>query len=595
MVIKMNFLPTNKKEIKEKGLKQVDFVMVSGDAYVDHPTFGTSLIARYLESFGYSVAILSQPNIKDDNSIRKCGQPRLGFLVGSGNIDSMVNNYSVSKRKRRFDEYSINGKTGKRPDYATVEYCQLIRRVYGDVPIIIGGIEASLRRFAHYDYWSESMKPSILLESNADLLVYSMGEKAIIEIADYLNAGLDVKDITFIMGTVYKTKEASLLSDAIMMKPFKEVKKDKFAYIDNFKIQYHNNDHQSAKVIVEPYNEEYVVMNIPQPVLSKEEFDHLYDLPFTYESYDEVQGFGKIPALEEVKFSISANRGCNGSCNFCAITFHQGRQISMRSTQSCVDEAKKMMTLSNFKGYIHDVGGPSANLTDTMCDKLNNYGSCHSKMCLGHDMCKKVDTDQSSYFDILRNVRAIEGIKKVFVRSGVRYDVMLKDDPKYIYELAKYHVSGQLRLAPEHMSDNVLKLMGKPSIHLYEKFVDKFNQANKELNLEQYALPYLISSHPGATLQDALDLCLYLKKINYFPKQVQDFYPTPSTMSTLMYYTGLNPLDNNKPVYVAKTPKEKAYQRALLQPYYPENKELVLEALRKLKRFDLIKNNNINL
>lgn len=589
----MKFLPTNKKEIKELGLKEVDFVMVTGDAYVDHPSFGTSLIARYLESFGFSVAILSQPNINDNNSIRRCGKPRLGFLVGSGNIDSMVNNYYVSKKRRRNDEYSLNNKGGKRPDYATVEYCKLIRRVYGNVAIVIGGIEASLRRFAHYDYWSDSILPSILLSSTADLLVYSMGEKAMLEIAQYLDSGLSIKDLTFIMGTCYATKNIDNLSDYILMNPFKQIKKDHDKYIENFMVEYYNNENQSSQVIVEPYQDDYVVQNIPQPILDNLEFDHIYDLPFTYESYDEYKGLGVIPALKEVKFSISANRGCNGGCNFCAITYHQGRQVSMRSSQSCVQEAKKMMTLKDFKGYIHDVGGPSANLNDQMCDKLNNYGSCKEKLCLGYNMCSSLKVDHSKYFEILKSVREIEGIKKVFVRSGIRYDYMIKDDEKYLYDLVKHHVSGQLRLAPEHASDHVLKYMGKPSIKLYDRFVERFNKVTKELNKEQYVLPYLMSSHPGSTLNDALELALYLKKINYQPQQVQDFYPTPSTLATLMYYTEKNPLDNNKKVYVAKSDKDKEMQRAFLQVNNPKYRKLVLEGLKKLKREDLIGPNGL--
>ncbi|WP_423362803.1 YgiQ family radical SAM protein [Mycoplasma sp. P36-A1] len=585
----MNFLPTNKKEIKERNIKQVDFVVVTGDAYVDHPSFGTSLIARYLESFGYSCAILAQPNVKDDNSIKKCGIPRLGFLVGSGNIDSMVNNYYVSKKKRRQDEYSVNNKGGKRPDYATIEYCKLIRRVYNDVPIVIGGIEASLRRFAHYDYWQDTILPSVLLSSTADLLVYSMGEKAIVEIADYLNSGLDIKDITFIKGTCYKSKSLDNLPDYVLMNSVSDIKKDSKKYSENYLKQYNNNDNQSATTLVEPYNEEYVIANIPQPVLSQSELDHLYDLPFTYESYDEYMGLGKVSALNEVKFSISANRGCNGGCNFCAITYHQGRQVSMRSTESCVAEAKKMMTLKDWKGYIHDVGGPTANFNDDMCDKLNNYGSCSEKSCFGFHSCNNLKVSHEKYFDILEKVREIDGIKKVFVRSGIRYDYMLKDDDKYLEELVKYHVSGQLRLAPEHVSDNVLKVMGKPSVKLYDKFVDKFNKVTKNLNKEQYVLPYLMSSHPGSTLDDALQLALYLKKINYQPKQVQDFYPTPSTMSTLMYYTNTNPLDNNKKIFVAKSENDKAIQRAFLQYKDPKNRKLVISGLKQLHRDDLIK------
>ena len=582
----MEFLCTNKKELKFKNINEVDFVMVSGDAYVDHPSFGTSLIARYLESFGYTVAILAQPNINDLNSIKKCGKPRLAFLVSSGNIDSMVNNYYVSKKKRKKDVYSVNDKL-RRPDYATSVYSKMIRETYGyDIPIIIGGIEASLRRFAHYDYWQDKILPSILLTSEADLLVYGMGEKAIIEIADYLNSGLNIKDLTFINGTVYKTETIDNISDYLLLPSFKELK-DNDKYIDSFTTQYYNNEHQSAKILIEPYNDCFIVQNIPAPILSQEELDHLYDLPFTYESYDEYHNLGTVNALQEIKYSIQVNRGCNGACHFCALTFHQGKQISMRSKQSCVQEAIKMKELTDFKGYIHDVGGPTANFNDNMCDKLNSHGSCFDKSCLGYKMCNNLKIDHSKYFDILKAIREIEGIKKVFIRSGIRYDYLLKDDKKYLEELAKHHVSGQLRLAPEHVSTNVLKLMNKPSIHKYNKFVGEFDKVNKKLGLKQYALPYLISSHPGATLDDALELALFLKDINYRPQQAQDFYPTPSTISTLMYYTQKNPF-TKEDIYVAKSESDKQLQNALLQFHLPKNRESVKKALTILDRKDLI-------
>lgn len=588
----MEFLPTNKKEIKARNLQQVDFIIVSGDAYVDHPSFGTSLIARYLESFGYTTAILAQPNINDKNSFKKCGLPRLAFLVSSGNIDSMVNNYYVSKRKRRKDVYSINGKANKRPDYATVEYTNALKELYPNVPLIIGGIEASLRRFAHYDYWQDKIIPSYLISSQADVLVYGMGEKAIIEIADYLNSGLAIEDITFVAGTMIKTKNLNILSDYKILPSYQKIKKNKDEYIKSFMIQYYNNEHQSAITLVEPYDDVYVVQNIPQDKLTREELDHIYELPFIYESYDEYHGFGKISALDEIKFSVSINRGCNGACNFCAITFHQGKQVSMRSKESCVSEVNKMKKLTDFKGYVHDVGGPTANFNDKMCTKLNKSGSCQDKSCLGYKMCKNLKVDHFEYFDTLKALREIENIKKVFVRSGIRYDYLIKDDEKYLRDLIKYHVSGQLRLAPEHVSENVLKLMSKPSIKVYDKFVEKFNRITREVNKEQYVLPYLMSSHPGSTLSDALELALYLKKINYHPLQAQDFYPTPSTISTLMYYTNKNPF-TNKNIYVAKTSEEKELQRALLQYHLQKNHQLVYQALKKLNRLDLVGQNGL--
>lgn len=579
---------TSLNQIEEKGLTQVDFVMVTGDAYVDHPSFGSSLIARYLESFGYSVAILSQPRINDPLSITKCGQPRLGFLVTSGNMDSMVNHYYASKKRRKRDEYTVNGLTKRRPDYAVNEYCKLIRRTYHDIPIIIGGIEASLRRFSHYDVWQDKVLPSILLSSSADLCVYSMGEKAIIEIADYLNSGLNIKDITFINGTSYFSRDLNHLSDYELLDSYEISSTDKISYAKNFMKAYHNNENQKAKIVVEPYNEGYVIQNIPQTVLNTQELDHIYDLPFTYESYDEIHGLGKVNALSEIKFSIQANRGCNGGCSFCAITMHQGKQISMRSVESVVLEAKKLRELKDFKGYIHDLGGPTANFNDEMCDKLQNQGSCNHRECYAPKICPNIKFDHSKYLAMLREVRNLDGIKKVFIRSGIRFDYLLYDkDNSCLEDIVKYHVSGQLRLAPEHSSNNVLKLMNKPQINVYERFVDKFDALSKKHNLNQYTVPYLISNHPGSTLDDALNLAIFLKKINYRPLQVQDYYPTPGTMATTMFYTKLDPR-TLKPIYVCYDEHEKAMQRALLQVHKPENYDLVNEALKKLKRLDLI-------
>ncbi|MDR3214900.1 MAG: YgiQ family radical SAM protein [Bacilli bacterium] len=584
----MNFLPTNKKEIKNKGLKQVDFVIVTGDAYVDHPSFGTSLIARYLESFNYTCAILAQPNFNDDHSIMQCGCPRLAFLVSSGNIDSIVNNYYTSKQKRKQDVYSLNNKGHKRPDYATSVYTKMIRKTYGDIPIIIGGIEASLRRLAHYDFLQDKLLPSILLTSSADLLVYGMGERAIIEIADYLNSGLNIKDLTFIKGTAYQTKDISLLDDYLMLPSFSAIKKDKKSFQDSFIKQYHNNENQSAHMLIEPYQDTYIVQNIPQPILNTIELDHLYDLNFTYESYDEYHHKGTITALKEIKFSININRGCNGGCHFCAITFHQGKQISMRSKASCLKEAQKMQSLKDFKGYIHDVGGPTANFNDEMCAKLNKYGSCSDKECLGFKICPNLKITHEKYFDILRSLRTLNGIKKVFVRSGIRYDYLLKDDPKYIEELIKYHISGQLRLAPEHCANHVLRLMNKPSISYYDKFVEIYHKINQQLGLKQFVVPYLMSSHPGSRIEDAIALMNYLKKINYKPLQVSDFMPSPSTLSTLMYYTQIDPF-TNKNIYVAKSSEEKRTQQALLQYHLPKNQKIIQEILSKYPVYKKIK------
>lgn len=591
--MKEKFLSTNFKEMQNKGHNEVDFVIVTGDAYVDHPSFGTSLIGRYLESFGYTVAIIAQPNFRDSKSITICKEPRLAFLVSSGNIDSMVNHYYVSKNKRKIDVYTPNNVNSIRPDYATTVYSKLIKIEYPNIPIIVGGIEASLRRLAHYDYWKDRILPSVLVDSQADLLVYSMGERAIIEIADYLSSGLSIKDLTFIQGTCYLTKDVSNLNDYILLPDFSSIRKQKDKYAQSFNIQYQNNENQSAQGIIETYDDYYIVQNIPQPVLTSQELDHLYDLPFTYESYDEIFNKQPVKALEEIKFSVNINRGCNGGCNFCAITFHQGKQISMRSINSCVNEASKMKDLTNFKGYIHDVGGPTANFNDDMCDKLNTKGSCKNRDCFSPVMCPNLKVDHSKYFSTLEQIRNIDGIKKVFVRSGIRYDYFIKEkNSKYLNDLVKYHVSGQLRLAPEHYSDNALRYMNKPGINVYDRFVEKFNKTTKELGLPQYVVPYLMSSHPGTTLEDALQLALYLKKINYRPVQVQDFYPTPSTMATVMYYTGLDPRSMKK-VYSAKTAHDKALQRALLQFHLPQNYELVYNALKKLNRLDLVSNDGL--
>lgn len=583
------FLPTNKKEMKAQHIEQVDFVMITGDAYVDHPSFGSSLIARHLQSYGYSVAIIAQPSIKDEKSVLRCGIPRLGFLVTAGNIDSMVNHYYVSKHRRKKDAYSLNDKPNKRPDDATIVYCKMIRNLISDANIIIGGIEASLRRFSHYDYIKDTLRPSILVESQADLLVYGMGERAIIQIAEALESGMMAKDLVFINGTSF-ISDVIYDQDTIILSSYEEELRDVKKHAQNFLVQYRNNDAKTSKVLAQPHKNKFIIQNPAMPILKKFELDAIYKLPFTYESYDEFHSLGKISALSEVKFSIAVNRGCNGGCHFCAITYHQGQQISMRSHDSVVDEAKKMKTLTDFKGYIHDVGGPTANFNDQMCDKLQEQGSCRHRSCFAPKMCPNLKVTHDQYFAMLKSIRELDGIKKVFVRSGIRYDYMLKDQNKqHLEDLVKYHVSGQLRLAPEHVSPTVLKYMNKPSIHSYNKFCENFEKVNKKLNTKQYIVPYLMSSHPGSELSDALELALYLKKIDYRPLQVQDFYPTPSTMSSVMYYTGLDPMTMKK-VSLVKSEHDRNLHRALLQFHLPQNHSLVCQALKKLKREDLINN-----
>ncbi len=583
------FLPVSKQDMKERGIEQLDFVYVCGDAYVDHSSFGAAIICRVLERHGYTVGIIAQPNWKDDSSINILGEPRLGFLVSAGNMDSMVNHYTVSKRKRDFDNYSPGGKIGLRPDYATVVYCNLIRHTYKKKPIIIGGIEASLRRLAHYDYWSNKVRRSILLESGADIISYGMGEKSIVEIADCLASGMDVRDITYIDGTVFKTRDEAFTENALILPSYEEICADKSTYAKSFYSQYINTDPFTAKRLVETYDGAmYVIQNPPQKPLSKQEMDDIYDISYMRTYHPMYEKDGGIPAIREVKFSISSNRGCFGGCNFCALTFHQGRIVQVRSDESIVAEAKLMTQDKDFKGYIHDVGGPTANFHHPSCDKQMEKGVCTGKQCLFPEKCKNLKVDHKAYVNLLAKLRDIPKVKKVFVRSGVRFDYCVYDsDDKFLTDLSRYHVSGQLRVAPEHISDNVLKYMGKPGVDVYNRFCEKFERINKKYGLNQYLVPYLMSSHPGSTLDDAIMLAEYLKAHHLSPDQVQDFYPTPSTISTTMYYTGLNPADLST-VYVAKDPHEKAMQRALIQYNRPENYELVKEALIKAKREDLI-------
>lgn len=587
--VKHNFLPICPEDLKERNIEQLDFVYVIGDAYVDHPSFGPAIISRILESHGYSVGIISQPDWKDEKSISILGKPRLGFLVSSGNMDSMVNHYSVSKKRRDSDAYTPGGEGGKRPDYATVVYCNLIRKSYKDSPIIIGGIEASLRRMAHYDYWSNKFKRSILLDSQADLISYGMGERSIVEIADALSSGIDVKDITFIAGTVYKTKEISGVFNSILLPDYDKMKEAPNEYAKSFARQYENTDPFTGKYLIEPYpNNVYVVQNPPQPPLSMEEMDEVYALPYERTYHPSYGEKGGVPAIAEIKFSLISNRGCFGGCSFCALTFHQGRTIQVRSHKSIMEEAKLLTEDKEFKGYIHDVGGPTANFRHASCEKQLTHGVCKNKQCLFPQPCKNMKVDHSDYLELLRELRALPKVKKVFVRSGIRFDYLLADaDDSFFKELVEHHVSGQLKVAPEHISDVVLSKMGKPSNDVYEKFVDKYNKLNKNLGKNQFLVPYLMSSHPGSTLKEAIELAEYLRDLGYMPEQVQDFYPTPSTISTVMYYTGLDPR-TMQPVYVCKNPHEKAMQRALIQYRNPKNFELVQEALRVAGREDLI-------
>ena len=583
------FLPICKEDMEKRGWTQLDFVYVSGDAYVDHPSFGPAIITRILESYGYKVGIIAQPDWKDKNSVTILGEPRLGFLVSAGNMDSMVNHYSVSKKRRRTDAYTPGGEAGHRPDYAAVVYGNLIRQTYKHTPIILGGIEASLRRMAHYDYWSNKLKRSILLDSGADIISYGMGERSIIAIAEALDAGLDVKDITYIDGTVCKVKDLDSVYDYIRLPSYEDLKADKLEYARSFYTQYCNTDPFSGKRLVEPYNDHlYVVQNPPSKPLTMEEMDQVYSYPYMRTWHPSYDAAGGVPAIQEVKFSLISNRGCFGGCSFCALTFHQGRIIQTRSHESLVEEAKMMTQDKDFKGYIHDVGGPTANFRAPSCQKQLTKGVCSNKQCLFPKPCKNLRADHKDYIKLLRELRKIDGVKKVFIRSGIRFDYVLADpDDTFLRELCEYHVSGQLKVAPEHVSDPVLQKMGKPEYSVYQKFVEKYNQMNKKLRKDQYLVPYLMSSHPGSTLKEAVNLAEHLRDFGYMPEQVQDFYPTPSTLSTCMYYTGVDPR-NMQPVYVPNNPHEKAMQRALIQYRDPKNYDLVMEALKKTGRMDLV-------
>ncbi len=583
------FLPVCRREMEERGWESVDFVYVSGDAYVDHPSFGHAIITRVLEAHGYRVGIIPQPDWKNPSSITEFGEPRLGFLVSAGNMDSMVNHYSVSKKRRKTDAFSPGGVTGRRPDYAVVVYGNLIRQVYKKTPVILGGIEASLRRLAHYDYWSDRLKRSVLLDSSADIISYGMGERSIVEIAEALESGIAVNDITFVPGTVYKTKNLDSVYDGIMLPGYDEMKADRLSYARSFYTQYCNTDPFSAKRLIEPYGEHlFVVQNMPSMPLSQEEMDSVYSLPYMRTYHPSYEKDGGVPAIAEVKFSLVSNRGCFGGCNFCALTFHQGRILQARSHESLIEEAETLIKEPDFKGYIHDVGGPTANFRHPSCQKQLSHGVCKDRQCLFPKPCPNLKASHQDYVNLLRKLRNLPGVKKVFIRSGIRFDYVMEDpDDTFFLELCEHHISGQLKVAPEHVSDGVLRKMGKPANRVYQAFGKKYQELNKKLNKKQYLVPYLMSSHPGSTMREAVELAEYIRDLGYMPEQVQDFYPTPSTISTCMYYTGVDPRDMT-PVYVPKNPHEKALQRALIQYRDPKNYDLVMEALKLAGRLDLV-------
>lgn len=583
------FLPVTAQEMKDRGWEQVDFVYLTGDAYVDHSSFGSAIISRLLESHGYRVGIIPQPDWRKKESIQVFGEPRLGFLVTAGNMDSMVNHYTVSKKHRQKDSYSPGGKMGLRPDMPTVVYSNLIRQTYKHTPIILGGIEASLRRLAHYDYWEDRVKRSVLLDSGADLISYGMGEHSIIEIADALNSGIPVEEITYIPGTVYKSKTCDTAYDPVFLPSFEQVRDSKTAYGDSFAIQYRNTDPFTSKPLVEDYGTRgYVIQNPPALPLGTQEMDDVYDLPYMGTWHPMYDSQGGIPALDEIRFSLTSNRGCFGGCSFCALTFHQGRILQTRSHESILKEAEKMTEDPAFKGYIHDVGGPTADFRQPSCQKQLTKGVCQNRQCLFPTPCKNLTADHSDYVALLGKLRKLPGVKKVFIRSGVRFDYVMADkNPAFLQELVRHHISGQLRVAPEHVSDQVLYYMGKPSHKVYQEFLKAYERENRKTGQKQYAVPYFMSSHPGCTMKEAVKLAEYVRDLGFTPEQVQDFYPTPSTLSTCMYYTGIHPLTKEK-VYVPKNPHEKAIQRALMQYKNPANRSLVLEGLKIADRMDLV-------
>lgn len=582
------FLPLSRGDMEERGIKQFDFIYVTGNAYVDHPSFGAAIVTRLLESLGYTVGIISQPDWKSERDFKIYGKPRLAFLVTGGNIDSMVAHYTAAKRKRSDDAYTAGGKAGKRPDRAVIVYCKKIREIYGNVPIAIGGLEASLRRFAHYDYWDDLVRPSILLDSGADLLMYGMGEHQIEELARRLDGGESISNIHNIRGTCYLTEPINTPIGAAECASYEQVKENKKAYARSCRQQYDQQDEVYGKTVIQRHGKMMLVQNPPSFSLTTEELDRIYSLPYMRAYHPSYESVGGVPGIEEVKFSITHNRGCFGYCNFCSIALHQGRRITCRSEESILDEARRLTEMPDFKGYIHDVGGPTANFRKPSCEKQIKLGLCKGKKCLAPEPCPNLEADHSEYIDILRKLRKIKGVKKVFIRSGIRYDYLMEDESdEFIKELIKNHVSGQLKVAPEHCSAAVLDKMGKPHIEAYKKFQKKFYEITKGIGKEQYLVPYLMSSHPGSTLKEAIELAVFLKENNMRPEQVQDFYPTPGTLSTCMFYTGLDPYTMEE-VYVPRTPEEKKMQRTLLQYFKPENKRIVISALKKAGRTDLI-------
>ncbi len=585
------FLPVSKTDMKKRGIHQLDFIYIIGDAYVDHSSFGHAIISRVLENAGYTVGIISQPDWHNCEAFKALGTPRLGFLVSSGNIDPMVNRYTVSKKVRSKDLYSPGGQIGKRPDRATVVYCNKLREAFGKkIPIIIGGIEASLRRFAHYDYWSDKVRRSILIDSGADILIYGMGEHQIVEIAELLNCGVPVNQIKHVAGTAYvEDTDYDFPDDFVNIPSFDEVSQNKRLYADATRIQYEEQDSVRGKTLVQKDNDKKCIVQLPpSPPLTTEELDAVYELPYEGTYHPSYKSLGGVPAISEVEFSITSCRGCFGSCNFCALAFHQGRTVTARSQQSILREVERLIKKPNFKGYIHDVGGPTANFRAPSCEKQLKHGVCKNKQCLFPSPCKNLEVSHRDYLELLQKLRKLPGVKKVFVRSGIRFDYLMCDkNDSFFKELCKHHISGQLRVAPEHISDNVLKFMGKPSYDVYEKFLNKFETINSDLGIEQYAVPYLMSSHPGSTLKDAIKLAEYLNKHKISAEQVQDFYPTPGSISTCMYYTGIDPR-TGKSVYVATDYKEKQMQRALLQYRDPKNYQLILNALKQANRLDLV-------
>lgn len=586
----INFLPVSKEDLKKRNIDILDFIIVTGDAYVDHPSFGTAIIGRVLEREGFTVGIIAQPDWRNIDDFKKLGKPKYAFLVNSGNIDSMVNHYTASKRKRHDDFYSPGGKSGYRPDRAVIVYCNKIKEAFKDSPIIIGGIEASLRRFAHYDYWDNAVRRSILEDSSAYLLIYGMGEKPIVQISNLLRYGMKIDSIKNVTGTAYIEKDISNLDDYIEIPSFEEVSTNKKSYAEAYKIQYYEQDSIRGKTLVQKHKDRYVVQNPPQPPLSEEEMDEVYALPYARTYHPMYESEGGIPAIKEVKFSITSHRGCYGSCSFCALTFHQGRVIQNRSQESILKEANMITNMKDFKGYIHDVGGPTANFRHRACKVQEKNGTCKNRQCVFPSACKNLIVDHKEYLNLLRKIRKIPNVKKVFIRSGIRFDYLMYDkNDEFFKELCKHHISGQLKVAPEHINDKVLKLMGKPNKNVYDSFVKKYHDINKKMNKKQFLVPYLMSSHPGSDLKAAIELAEYIKKMGYTPEQVQDFYPTPGSLSTTMYYTEINPLTEEK-VYIPKDQKEKSMQRALLQFAIPDNYDLVKEALLKAHREDLIGN-----